>query len=76
MKKRHANYTEYHPFFYLVDYLRDENGFESEDDVEVSLTDEQIKNYDETMRKFFEWQQMIRDMAFVHMGLDDDPRED
>jgi hypothetical protein len=68
-----ANYTEFYPMFYLRDEdHRDHTAFE----VEISLTEHQVKDYRETMRKFFEWQQIIRDLAFCDMGLCPDLRED
>lgn len=57
-----ANYYEGWPVFELHD-----NNIKSEGDIEVQLTKAEVDDYREVERRYFEWQQKIREMAFPDM---------
>lgn len=54
-----ANYYEGWPVFELHDTLREGSG-----DIKVELTKDEIKDYEEIERRYFEWQKKIKEMAF------------
>ena len=56
-----ADYDELWPHFFLYD--KRENDYQ----IEVSLTEEQARDYQEIYRKYWEWQSWIKENAFPNL---------